>query len=398
MATAYIDKFKVSGVDYEIQAPEGADAAYYADIANEVVSAVQVASATSVGSAKGINSTYKISIGGDVSGDDLVGTAISAAKTINTRITNVPWKAISATNASGSQSDVTYDSTAWSSTNQRFLSPKVVSDYVESQVSSLAEDAGLYQAKGNIAFSGLTATTAHHNGFVYNVTTSGTIPTTSGYNSQTFEVQPGDNLVWIQDNTKPGWDKLADPFAVAKSTLKEYSAASASMNNFTHMADTVSTAASSWDNSKHNLFSTLKANTTNLNATSYNSTINLSGINVSAGGTSPTATFGFSGVSAYNSFGVKNAAGTSSTINAASFGDTFTFGAGNAITLTPTVDTNGNPTITINKTNTKYSKATSSTNGMVQASYYEETDTTNHIGKLIIQGNMSSTTFTGSDL
>lgn len=398
MANSYIDKFKVSGVEYEIQAPSGADAAYYADKANEVVSASEAKSAISVGSAKGINSTYKITIGGDVAGDDLVGTAISANKIINTRITNVPWKAISATNASGSRSDLTYESTTWSSTNQRFLTPNVVSDYVESQISGLAEEAGLYQAKGNIAFTELTATTAHHNGFVYNVTTSGTIPTTSGYNGQTFEVQPGDNLVWIQDDTKPGWDKLADPFAVAKSTLKEYSAASASMNNFTHMADTVSTAASSWDNTKHKLFSTFKANTTNLNAAAYNSTLTLNGINVTAGGTSPTATFGFSNVSAYKSFGVKNAAGTSSTINATSFGDTFTFGAGNAITLTPTVDTNGNPTITINKTNTKYAKATSSLNGMVQASYYTETDTTNHIGKLVIQGNMSSTTFTGSDL
>lgn len=397
MADNYIDKLKtLSGTtltEFDIYAPAGATSADKVNSVTNAYSATLAAKATSVGSAKGINSTYKIILAGDVAGDDLIGTAISANKTINTQITNVPWKAISATNVSGSQSDITYDSTAWSSTNTRFLIPKVVSDYVDSQVSAVAEDAGLYQAKGNIAFSGLTATTAHHNGFVYNVTTSGTIPTTSGYNSQTFEVQPGDNLVWIKDDAKPGWDKLADPFAVAKSTLKPYSAASAGMSRFNYTYNTITNNSAGWDNTAHNIFANVNTNTVagTVTASSYNSVFNLSGINVSAGGSSPTATLGFSNVSAFKAFKVTNAGGTTANVNAAAFSDTITFAAGAAIQLSPTVDENGNPTITINKTDTTAAKATTAANGLVQLSYFKEVDTMNHVGTLVVQGNMSAT-------
>ena len=395
MADNYINKLKtLSGTtltEFDIYAPAGATSADKVNSVTNAYSATLASKATVAGSAKGINSTYKITLGGDVSGDDLVGTAISANKTINTRITNVPWKAISATNASGSKSDITYDSTAWSSTNTRFLTPKVVSDYVESQVSAVAEDAGLYQAKGNIAFSGLSATSTHHNGYVYNVTTSGTIPTTSGYNGQTFEVQPGDNLVWIKDPTKPGWDKLADPFAVAKSTLEPYSAASAAIGHFNDTYNTVTNNSAGWNNTAHNVFANVNTVAGTVTASSYNSVFNLSGINVSAGGTSPTATLGLSNISAFKTFKVTNAGGTTANVNAAAFSDTITFAAGGAIQLSPTVDENGNPTITINKTDTTAAKATTAANGLVQLSYFKEVDTTNHVGTLVVQGNMSAT-------
>lgn len=391
----YVDKIKtLSGTtltSFDIYAPDGAKSAYQAASATNVYSATNATKATSAGSAAAINSTFKIVHTGDVIADNLVGTAISAAKTLNTQIKNVPWKAISGTDAGGAKSDITYSSTTWSSTNERFLVPNVVKDYVDSQTSAIAEDNGLYQAKGNITFANLTNATAHHNGFVYNVTTSGTIPAASGYNGQTFEVQPGDNLVWISDPSKPGWDKLADPFAVAKSTLKEYSAASASMVNFNNTTNTVNTAASSWDNTKHNLFSHVSANIT-LNATTYNDTLTLSGIGISAAGSSKTATLGFSNFSGFKTFKVTNNGGTTANVNATTFADTITFSAGSAIQLVPTVDANGNPTITINKTDTTAAKATTSTNGLVQLSYYKENDATNHIGTLVVQGNMSATT------
>lgn len=398
MANGYIDKFKVGSTEYEIQAASGTDHAYYVDKTPTAVSANGAKTATVVASAKGINSTYKLSLGGDISGDDLVGTAISANKTINTRITNTPWKAISGTDVSGSKSPIAYNATTWSSTNERFLVPNVTKDYVDSQVSGIAESAGLYQAKGNSTFANLSNATAHHNGYVFNVTTSGVIPTTSGYNSQTFEVQPGDNLVWIQDETKPGWDKLADPFAVAKSTLEPYSAASADMNHFnsTYSTITGTNGSAAWENSAHNVFSQVKTQAGNINAGAYNTTLHLSGINgVAAAGSSPTATFGFSGdaLSAFKTIKVTNAAGTTANVAATTYADQLTLVAGTKITLNPTVDANGNPTITINKTDTTYAKATSSTLGMVQKSYYVEKDTTNHIGTLVVQGNMSSTTF-----
>ena len=398
MANGYIDKFKVGSTEYDIQAASGTDHAYYVDKTTTAVSANEAKTATVVGSAKGINSTYKLSLGGDISGDVLVGTAISANKTINTRITNTPWKAISGTDASGSKSPIAYNATTWSSTNERFLVPNVTKDYVDSQVSGIAESAGLYQAKGNSTFANLTNATAHHNGYVFNITDSGVIPTTSGYNGQTFEVQPGDNLVWIQDETKPGWDKLADPFAVAKSTLKPYSAASADMSHFnsTYSTITGTNGSAAWANSAHNVFSQVKTQAGNINAGAYNTTLHLSGINgVAAAGSSPTATFGFSGdaLSAFKTIKVTNAAGTTANVAATTYADQLTLVAGTKITLNPTVDANGNPTITINKTDTTYVKATSSTLGMVQKSYYVEKDTTNHIGTLVVQGNMSSTTF-----
>lgn len=398
MANGYIDKFKVGSTEYDIQAASGTDHAYYVDKTTTAVSANEAKTATVVGSAQGINSTYKISLGGHVAGDDLIGTAISANKTINTKITTTPWSSISGTDASGSKSPIAYDATTWSSTNERFLVPKVTKDYVDSQVSGIAESAGLYQAKGNSTFANLSNATAHHNGYVFNITDSGVIPTTSGYNGQTFEVQPGDNLVWIQDETKPGWDKLADPFAVAKSTLKPYSAASADMSHFnsTYSTITGTNGSATWDNSAHNVFSQVKTQNGNIVAGTYNATLNLSGINgVAAAGTSPTATFGFSGaaLSAFKTIKVTKADSTTANVAATTYADQLTLVAGTKITLSPTTDANGNPTITINKTDTTYSKATSSTLGMVQKSYYKEVDTTNHIGTLVVQGNMSSTTF-----
>lgn len=401
----YIDKFKtLSGstlTEFDINAKSGTNHAYYVDKTTTAVSANAAKTATVVGSAKGINSTYKITLGGDLAGDDLVGTAISAAKTINTRITNVPWKAISSTDASGAKSNITTGATTWSSTNERFLTPDVTYNYVSAQTSGLAEAAGLYQVKGNSTTGDLTATSAHHIGYVYNITNTGVIPTGSGYNKQTFEVKVGDNVVWLTGGTQDGWDKLSNVLAGAESTLKPYSAASATMNNFDSMVATVNAnkTGTAWNNTAYNLFK--QVNTTNGNITAaYNSTLTLSGLDhITAGGTSPTATFGVSNVSAFKTFNISSTPNTiTASLNAGTWGDQFTVSNGANITLTPTVDTNGNPTITINKTNTKYAKATSSTNGMVQASYYMETDATNHIGKLVIQGNMSSTTFTGSDL
>ena len=400
MANGYIDKFKVGSTEYDIQAASGTDHAYYVDKTTTAVSANEAKTATVVASAKGINSTYKLSLGGDVSADDLVGTAISAAKTINTIITNTPWSAINKGDASGAASNLTSASapSEWSAASTRFLTPAKVYGYVSAQVSGIAESAGIYQAKGNSTFANLSNATAHHNGYVFNVTDSGVIPTTSGYNSQTFEVQPGDNLVWIQDETKPGWDKLADPFAAARSTLEPYSAASADMNHFnsTYSTITGTNGSAAWENSAHNVFSQVKTQAGNINAGAYNTTLHLSGINgVAAGGTSPTATFGFSGdaLSAFKTIKVTNAAGTTANVAATTYADQLTLVAGTKITLNPTVDANGNPTITINKTDTTYAKATSSTLGMVQKSYYVEKDTTNHIGTLVVQGNMSSTTF-----
>lgn len=398
MANGYIDKFKVGSAEYNIQATSGTDHAYYVDETPIVASANVAKTSTVVGSAQGINSTYKLSLGGDVSANDLVGTAISANKTINTIIKNTPWKAISGTDAGGSKSPIAYNSTTWSSTNVRFLVPNVTKDYVDSQVSGVAESVGLYQAKGNSTFANLTNATAHHNGYVFNITDSGVIPTTSGYNSQTFEVQPGDNLVWIQDETKPGWDKLADPFAVAKSTLKPYSAASADMNHFnsTYSTITGTNGSAKWNNSLHNVFSQVKTQSGNIVAGTYNATLNLSGINcIAAAGTSPTATFGFSGaaLSAFKTIKVTNSNGTTANVAATTYADQLNLIAGSNITLSPTTDDNGNPMVTINKKNTNAVKATSSTLGMAQKSYYVEKDTTNHIGTLVVQGNMSATAF-----
>jgi hypothetical protein len=402
----YIDKFKtLSGstlTEFDINATSGTNHAYYVDKTTTAVSANAAKTATVVGSAKGINSTYKISLGGDIAGDDLVGTAISANKTINTRITNVPWKAISATDASGAKSNITTGATTWSSTNERFLTPDVTYNYVSAQTSGIAEAAGLYQVKGNSTTGDLTAADKHHIGYVYNVTNTGVIPTASGYNKQTFEVKVGDNVVWLTGGTQAGWDKLANVLEGAESTLKPYSAASATMNNFDSMVATVNTnkTGTTWNNTAYNLFKQVNTPNGNITAAAYNSTLTLSGLDhITAGGTSPTATFGVSNVSAYKTFNVSSSPNSiTASLDAGAWGDQFTFAAGSAITLTPTVDTNGNPIITINKTNTTYSKATSSSLGMVQKSYYKETDSTNHIGQLIVQGNMSSTTFTGSDL
>lgn len=390
----YIDKFKVSGTEYDIHAQSGTDHAYYVDKTTTAVSANNAKSATVAGSAQGINSTYKISLGGHISGDDLVGTAISAAKTINTRIKTTPWSAISSTNDSGAASNLTSAGTNWNTTNSRFLTPDKVYGYVSAQTSGIAEANGIYQVKGDSTIANLANATAHKNGYVFNITNSGTIPTTSGYNGQTFELQPGDNVVWIQDATKPGWDKIANPTKAAISTLQPWSAATASWNKFDGMTATVNTNSANWKNSAYNLFSQVITPHGNVNATTYNTTLNLSGLNgISAGGTSPTASFSFSGVSGFKTIKVTNAAGTTANVNAATWADQLTLVAGNKISLTPTTDENGNPTITINKTDTSASKATSSTLGMVQKSYYKEVDTTNHIGTLVVQGNMSATTF-----
>lgn len=396
MANGYIDKFKVGSTEYDIQAASGADHAYYVDKTTTSVSANGAKTATVVGSAQGINSTNKIILGGHVSGDDLIGTAISANKTINTRITTTPWSAINRGDASGAASNLTSAGTDWNTTNSRFLTPVKVYGYVSAQVSGIAEQNGIYQVKGNSTFANLSNATAHKNGYVYNLTDSGSMPAASAYNGQTFELQPGDNVVWIQDATSPGWDKLANPAQAAMSTLQEWSAASAAWNKFDGMTATVSTGSGSWNNSAHNLFSQVKTQAGNINAGTYNATLNLSGINgVAAGGTSPTATFGFSGaaLSAFKTINVTKADGTTANVAATTYADQLTLAAGTKITLNPTVDANGNPTITINKTDTIYSKATSSTLGMVQKSYYKEVDTTNHIGSLVIQGNMSSNTF-----
>lgn len=390
----YVDKFKVSGTEYDIQAPSGADHAYYVDKTTTAVSATNAKSATVAGSAQGINSTSKIVLTGQVTGDNLIGTAISAAKTINTKIKTTPWSSISSTNASGAASDVTSASTDWSSKNTRFVTPAKVYGYVSASISGIAEENGIYQVKGNSTIANLANATAHKNGYVFNITNSGTIPTTSGYNGQSFELQPGDNVVWIQDETKPGWDKIANPTKAAMSTLQPWSAASADWNKFDGMTATVNTNSADWKNSAYNLFSQVKTPNGNVNATTYNTTLNLSGLNgISAGGTSPTASFSFSGVSGFKTIKVTNAAGTTANVNAATWADQLTLVAGNKISLTPTTDENGNPTITINKTDTSASKATSSTLGMVQKSYYKEVDTTNHIGTLVVQGNMSATTF-----
>ena len=396
MANEYIDKFKVGSTEYDIQAASGAEHAYYVDKTTTSVSANVAKTATVVGSAQGINSTYKISLGGHVAGDDLVGTAISANKTINTRITTTPWSAISGTNASGAASNLTSAGTDWNTTNSRFLTPDKVYGYVSAQTSGIAEANGIYQVKGNSTFANLSNATAHKNGYVYNLTDSGSMPAASAYNGQTFELQPGDNVVWIQDATSPGWDKLANPAQAAMSTLQEWSAASAAWNKFDGMTATVSTGSATWANSAHNLFSQVKTQSGNINAGTYNATLNLSGINgVAAGGTSPTATFGFSGaaLSAFKTIKVTKADGTTANVAATTYADQLTLAAGTKITLSPTTDANGNPTITINKTDTTYIKATSSTLGMVQKSYYKEVDTTNHIGTLVVQGNMTSTTF-----
>lgn len=391
----YIDKFKVGSTEYDINATSGAEHAYYVDKTTKAVSANGAKTATVVGSAQGINSTNKISFGGQVSGNDLVGTAISANKTINTIITTTPWSAISSTNASGAASNLTSAGTDWNTTNSRFLTPDKVYGYVSAQTSGIAEANGIYQVKGNSTFADLTAAAKHKNGYVYNLTNSGSMPAASAYNGQTFELQPGDNVVWIQDATSPGWDKLANPAQAAMSTLEPWSAASSTWNKFNTMTATVSTAASSWNNTAHNVFSQVKTQNGTINASTYNTTLNLSALpGISAGGTSPTAAFRFSGVSGFKTIKVtKNDGTTSANVDANTFAAQLTLSAGPKITLTPTVDTNGNPTITISKTDTTYSKATSSTLGMVQKSYYKETDTTNHIGSLIVQGNMSSTTF-----
>ena len=398
MANGYIDKFKVGSTEYDIQATSGADHAYYVDKTTTSVSANVAKTATVVGSAQGINSTYKISLGGHVAGDDLVGTAISANKTINTRITTTPWSAINRGDASGAASNLTSASAPadWSAAETRFLTPVKVYGYVSAQTSGIAEANGIYQVKGNSTFANLSNATAHKNGYVYNLTDSGSMPAASAYNGQTFELQPGDNVVWIQDATSPGWDKLANPAQAAMSTLQEWSAASAAWNKFDGMTATVSTGSATWANSAHNLFSQVKTQSGNINAGTYNATLNLSGINgVAAGGTSPTATFGFSGaaLSAFKTIKVTKADGTTANVAATTYADQLTLAAGTKITLSPTTDANGNPTITINKTDTTYIKATSSTLGMVQKSYYKEVDTTNHIGTLVVQGNMTSTTF-----
>ena len=405
MANEYIDKINTintagTSAEYDIIATSGAEHAYYVDKATTVVSSDLALTASAVGSAKGINSTYKITLGNHVTGDDLIGTAISANKTINTRIKTTPWSAINKTDNSGSKSTVTSgtaDST-WSSTNTRFLTPDVVKGYVDKKTSALAEEVGLYQVKGNSTFANLTNATAHHNGFVYNITDGGTIPTTSGYNGQTFEVVAGDNLVYLTGGTQEGWDKLGDIFAEARSTLKPYSAASGDMNNFNSTYNTITgnNGSATWNNSAHNVFSTVKTKNGNINAGAYNSTLNLSGlIGVSAGGNTSTATFGLSGaaLSGFKTFKVTKRDGTTANINATQWADEIKFTAGSKITLSPTTDASGNPMITINKTDTSASKATSASLGMVQKSYYKEVDTTNHIGTLVVQGNMSSTTF-----
>ena len=256
----YIDKFRVSGENYEIYAKSGTDHAYYVDKTPTAVSADGAKTATKVASAKNINSTYKISIGGHLSGTDLVGTALSAAATVNDIIKTTPWSAISSTNASGAASNLTSAGTNWNTTNSRFLTPDKVYGYVSAQVSGIAEANGIYQVKGNSTFANLSNATAHKNGYVFNLTDSGNMPATSAYNGQTFELLPGDNVVWIQDATSPGWDKLANPAQAAMSTLQAWSAASAAWNKFDGMTATVSTGSGSWNNTAHNLFSQVNTN------------------------------------------------------------------------------------------------------------------------------------------
>ena len=391
----YIDKFKVGSTDYDIYATSGTISAYYVEKTTTAASAIGAKTATKVGRTQGINSNSSISLSGHISGDALSGKQISAAKTINTIIKTTPWKAISSTNASGAASNLTSAGTDWNTTNTRFLTPDKVYGYVSAQTSGIAEANGIYQVKGNSTFANLANATAHKNGYVFNLTDSGSMPATSAYNGQTFELQPGDNVVWIQDATSPGWDKLANPAEAAMSTLQPWSAASASWNKFDGMTATVSTAASGWYNSAHNVFRQVKTQNGNANASAYNTTLTLTGINgVSAGGTSPSATFRFSGVSGFKTIKVtKNDGTTTANVNAAAWADQLTLSAGKAITLTPTVDANGNPMITINKTDTSAVKAQTGTLGMVQKSYYSETDTTNHIGTLVVQGNMTATAF-----
>lgn len=391
----YIDKFRVSGENYEIYAKSGTDHAYYVDKTPTAVSADGAKTATKVASAKNINSTYKISIGGHLSGTDLVGTALSAAATVNDIIKTTPWSAISSTNASGAASNLTSAGTNWNTTNSRFLTPDKVYGYVSAQVSGIAEANGIYQVKGNSTFANLSNATAHKNGYVFNLTDSGNMPATSAYNGQTFELLPGDNVVWIQDATSPGWDKLANPAQAAMSTLQAWSAASAAWNKFDGMTATVSTGSGSWNNTAHNLFSQVNTNNNgNVKASAYNTTLTLSGTKgVSAGGTSPTALFRLSGVSGFKTIKVTKADGTTANVDANAWASQLTLFAGSAITLTPTVDANGNPTITISKTDTSAVKAETGTLGMVQQSYYKDVDTTNHIGTLVIQGNMSSNNF-----
>ena len=390
----YIDKFKVSGTEHEIYAKSGTDHAYYVDKTPTAVSANGAKTATKVASAKNLNSTYKLSIGGHLSGTDLVGTALSAAASVSDIIKTTPWSAISSTNANGAASNLTSAGSDWNTTNSRFLTPDKVYGYVSAQTSGIAEANGIYQVKGNSTFTALSATDKHKNGYVYNLTNSGSMPAASAYNGQTFELQPGDNVVWIQDATSPGWDKLANPAEAAMSTLQPWSAASAAWNKFDGMTATVSTAASSWNNTNHNLFSQVNTNNGNVKATAYNTTLTLTGTKgVSAGGTSPTALFRLSGVSGFKTIKVTKADGTTANVDANAWASQLTLVAGSAITLNPTVDANGNPTITISKTDTSAVKATSSTLGMVQKSYYVDVDTTNHIGSLVIQGNMTATSF-----
>lgn len=394
----YIDKFRVSGENYEIYAKSGTDHAYYVDKTPTAVSANGAKTATKVASATNLNSTKTLKLGGHISGDTLTGTQLSAASTtINTRITTTPWTAINKGDASGAASNLTSASppSDWSAASTRFLTPAKVYGYVNSQTSGIAEQNGIYQVKGNSTFANLANATAHKNGYVYNLTDSGSMPAASAYNGQTFELQPGDNVVWIQDATSPGWDKLAKPAKAAMSTLQAWSAASAAWNKFDGMTATVSTGSGSWNNTAHNLFSQVNTNNNgNVKASSYNTTLTLTGTKgVSAGGTSPTALFILSGVSGFKTIKVTKADGTTANVDANAWADQLTLVAGSAITLTPTVDTNGNPTITISKTDTSAVKAETGTLGMVQKSYYVDVDTTNHIGSLVIQGNMSSTTF-----
>lgn len=408
MANEYIDKINTintagTSSEYDIYATSGTDHAYYVDKVTTVVSSDYALTASAVGSAQGINSTKKIALTGHVTGDDLIGTAISANKTINTHIKTTPWSAINKTNNSGSKSTVTSgeaDST-WSAANTRFLTPDVVKGYVDKKTSALAEEVGLYQVKGNSTFANLTNATAKKNGYVFNLTDGGTIPTTSGYNGQTFEVYPGDNLVYLTGGTQAGWDKLGDVFAEARSTLEPYSAASGAMNNFnsTYATITGTNGSATWNNTAHNVFSQIKTNNGNINAGTYNATVTFTGTNgISAGGTSNggTVNVGLSGaaLSGFKTFKITRAdVTTTAKVDATQWADEITFAAGNAITLTPTTDASGNPMITINKTDTTYSKATSASLGMIQKSYYKEVDTTNHVGTLVVQGNMSSTTF-----
>ena len=394
----YIDKFRVSGENYEIYAKSGTDHAYYVDKTPTAVSADGAKTATKVASTKNLNSTNTLKLSGHLSAEVLTGTQLSAASTtINTIITTTPWSAINKGNASGAASNLTSASEPanWNSSTTRFLTPDKVYGYVSAQTSGIAEANGIYQVKGNSTFANLSNATAHKNGYVFNLTDSGNMPATSAYNGQTFELLPGDNVVWIQDATSPGWDKLANPAQAAMSTLQAWSAASAAWNKFDGMTATVSTGSGSWNNTAHNLFSQVNTNNNgNVKASAYNTTLTLSGTKgVSAGGTSPTALFRLSGVSGFKTIKVTKADGTTANVDANAWASQLTLSASAAITLTPTVDANGNPTITISKTDTSAVKAETGTLGMVQQSYYKDVDTTNHIGTLVIQGNMSSNNF-----